>query len=486
MANIPQNDRSNFGAALFGLSLERGSAQPMHAQLTEALRALLTRMQGLAGLRLPASRALAEELSVSRMTVTTAYDQLIAEGYLTTRQGSGTYVADHLPHLARPAPAPARRRPPPAEPAPGGDWLPFQPGLADPALFPHRLWARHLDRAWRAPQAALLGRPDLFGWPPLRAAISAHLAAWRGLDCDPAQVIVTGGAWEAFDILGGALLPPGAALAVEDPGWATLRQAMTRAGIRPQPLRIDADGLNPGALPAGLAGAVITPSRHFPTGRAMPLARRLALLDWAERHEALIIEDDYDSEFRYQGQPLPALSGLDGLRRTLYMGSFSKLLSPALRIGYLVVPAPLIAAAHDHLAVTGARASLVPQPALASFMESGDFATHLRRMRRIYARRQAHLLRALAPVQDLLTLGPDASGMHLCLPLAGALADRSDDRAIAAAAAPAGLSPRALSSHSVLPDPPQGLLLGYAGFDEATLTQAAADFSPLLRRLATG
>jgi GntR family transcriptional regulator/MocR family aminotransferase len=171
-------------------------------------------------------------------------------------------------------------------------------------------------------------------------------------------------------------------------------------------VRIDKDGLDAERIPEDVSAAIVTPSRHYPTGTSMPFARRLALLDWARQNRTLIIEDDYDSEFRYQGQPLPSLSGLDGLQNTVYLGSFSKLLKPALRLGYMVVPEILIPPAQDYLSLTGSRASLTPQPALADFMDSGDFATHLRRMRRTYAKRQARLIADLADVAEFIEVTP--------------------------------------------------------------------------------
>ena len=464
MSNAEENPQTTLDAALFALSLDRQGG--LQAQLTEALRALV--LTGAhAGCRLPASRALAAELSVSRMVVTNAYDQLTAEGYLTARQGAGTFVAADLPPLA---PKPRRQEAPRAEPA---ALLPFQPGLPDARLFPHRLWARHLERAWARPDPGLLARSDLFGWAPLRQAIADHLSLWRGLDCRAEQVLVTGGAQDGFDILLHGLLPPGAGVALEDPGWPVLHDLMQRGGARPKPVRIDGGGLDPATLGPGLSAVVVTPSRHYPTGVAMPLARRLALLAWAEAEGALVVEDDYDSEFRYRGQPLPALAGLDGLKRVIYAGSFSKLLSPALRIGYLVLPEALIGPARDYLRPTGSRASLLPQPALASFMAEGAFATHLRRARRIYAQRQAALVAALAPLADVLDFGPEPSGMHLVARMAG------DDRALVAGAK--GLVLRALSAHALLPDPPRGLVLGYTAFDEGQLQAAAQRLAGLIR-----
>lgn len=466
MANSAKNHQSNLDAALFSLSLDRGAG--LAGQLLAALRETI--LDGAhAGCRLPASRVLAAELSVSRLTVTTVYDQLTAEGYLTARPGAGTFVAQDLPHLA---PPPATAPPPPPRPRP---ILPFRHGSLDQGLFPHRLWARHLERAWRAPEPALLGRADPFGWAGLRQAIAEHLAVWRGISCEAGQIVITAGARDCVDILAQALLPRGAAVAVEDPGWPVLHDLFTLAGSRPLPLRIDAEGLDPATLPLAARAVLVTPSRHYPTGVAMPLARRLALLAWARQADGLVLEDDYDSEFRYRGQPLPALAGIDGLQRVLYAGSFSKLLSPSLRIGYLVLPERLVGRVQDHLRRTGPRASLLPQPALARFMASGEFATHLRRMRRIHAARQAALLAALQPLAGLLTLAPDPGGMHLTLPVRPGLTDR------ALAAAAGTLAVDTLSDHCRLPDPPQALILGYTAFDEATLRAAAA---ALVARLA--
>jgi GntR family transcriptional regulator/MocR family aminotransferase len=361
------------------------------------------------------------------------------------------------------------------------DWLPFQPGLPDQALFPHRHWAKCLDQAWRAPDQALLARPDHFGWFPLRQVISDHLSAWRGLDSGPHQILITSGAWEGFEIICEALLPSDRPVAMEDPGWSPLRQILKRSQKPPHPIRVDDHGLNVGLIPPKAQAVVVTPSRHFPTGQSMPLARRAALLNWADTHRGLIVEDDYDSEFRYQGQPLPSLSGLDGLQNTVYLGSFSKLLSPVLRLGYLVIPERFIPKVQAYIMARGAQASLVPQPALAMFMENGTFATHLRRMRRVYAKRQRVLLTALADVADLIDLQPDPSGMHLCCPLKPALTQVVTDAEISKAAQDHNLMVRALSSHSVLAKPPQGLLLGYAAFDTDMLTAAARTLADVLR-----
>lgn len=458
--------QTNLQSALLALSLDRDSPQPLHAQLTEALRALILTGRAHPGTRLPASRQLAQDLSVSRQTTLTALDQLIAEGYLETRIGAGTFVARDLPHLSPPA-APRATGPAPRGSTPV---VPFHPGLPDMALFPHAAWARHLDRAWRQPDPALLALPDPLGWPPLRAAIAAHLSAWRGIACGSGQVVITSGAAETFDLLARAAFHPGETVMTEEPGYAPMRAALGRAGLITRPVPVDADGA---LLPADSAarGAVVTPSRHYPLGVTMPLPRRLALLDWARRREAWVIEDDYDSEFRYSGAPLPALASLEA-RRTIYVGSFSKLLSPTLRLGYVVVPPALLDPIRAALAGTGPRASLVPQPALARFMESGEFAAHLRRMRRIYGQRQAVLRAALERhLPGRLIASPDPSGMHLVCGIGPDLSPLADTD-IAARAAAAGVTVRPLSAYWQGGCGPQGLILGYAGFDAEALEAA--------------
>ncbi|MER5171339.1 PLP-dependent aminotransferase family protein [Thioclava kandeliae] len=474
MTNSDNSHQSNLQRDLFGLSLDAAARDTLQSQLMDGLRRKVLSSAQYCGLRLPASRVLAAELSVSRMTVQMVYDQLVAEGYLVTRRGAGTFVAQDLPHLAR-----VEVHAPPQPPAPRA-WPPFQTSLPDLSLMPHAQWARHLDQSWRNPEPALLARPDPFGWYPLRAAIADHLGAWRQLACRPEQVVITSGAREAFEIIFRGLLPEETCAAIEDPGWPRMRHALIAAGSRPLPCRIDVEGFDSRLIPPQARAVIVTPSRHYPTGRSLGLPRRMALLDWAQRSGGLVIEDDYDSEFRYRGQPLPTLAGLDG-KRVVYLGSFSKLLNAQMRLGYMVLPEARVPEARAHLGRLGAQASLTPQPALARLMQSGEFGAHLRRMRRVYARRQAHLLAALAPVADLVELAPDMGGMHLCVPLKPALAKVVTDRAICAEATGQGLAIGALSTHCQLPDPLSGLLLGYAGFDEDTLSEAAIRLGHILR-----
>ncbi|TBX28356.1 PLP-dependent aminotransferase family protein [Nioella sediminis] len=465
--------QTNLDAALLAISLDRTTTEPLHIQLTEALRRLILSGQAPPGARLPASRQLAKDLSVSRQTTLTAVDQLVAEGYLETKQGAGCFVAKDLPHLAPPDPTPLPRPDPPQP------YRPFHPGIPDMTLLPHATWARHLDRAWRHPHPDLLSAPNPLGWPALRAAIAAHLKAWRGIDCDPGQVVITSGATETFELLARSLMTRGDRVLVEQPGFAPMRAALSGAGLSLVPMAVDEGGA---LLPETTAAraAIITPSRHYPLGHTMPLPRRLAFLSWATRNTAWIIEDDYDSEFRYTGTPLPALMSL-GAGQTIYVGSFSKLISPALRLAYMVLPPPLVDPVRRALAQTGPRASLVPQPALAEFMESGAFATHLRRMRRVYADRQQVLLSALSQhLPDHLRADPDPSGMHLVCRLGPALSGISDAE-IARRATNAGLTLRALSAYWPGDDGPQGLVLGYAGFSTDQLEDAVQRLACVLQ-----
>jgi GntR family transcriptional regulator/MocR family aminotransferase len=472
MSNMDKSENANLSAALFALTLDPQGDQTLQAQLLQALKTLLSD-QNHSGQRLPASRALAEELSVSRTTVQAVYDQMLGEGYLVARRGSGTFVADDLPHLQTPSPKPH-------QPGPGPDpWRPFRTGLPDQSLLPHRLWARHLERAWRNPTPALLGRPDPLGWYPLRQAIAQHLQVWRDLPCDPEQVVITSGAWESFELIFRGALNQHKQVAVEDPCWPKIHEMLGIDQIATYPVRIDSDGFDAQQIPPATSAVIVTPSRHYPTGVSMPLARRLALIDWARSTGGIVIEDDYDSEFRYRGQPLPSLCGLDGLNHSIYLGSFSKLISTTIRIGYIVLPRHHLDAARSYLRRVGNRASLVPQPALAGFLESGDFAVHLRRMRRVYAKRQQHLLHGLAPLSDLLDLQPDPSGMHLCLKLKPGTA--LSDQQISDLAQAQGLHISALSRDCTLPNPPQALLFGYAAFSEDTLTQATQQFITLMK-----
>lgn len=460
MTTSIKKEQTNLSAALLGLTLDRQADAPLMQQLTDGLRDMILSGAGQAGARLPSSRLLADELGVSRATVVTALEQLIAEGYLAGRRGAGTFVAADLPHLATPAKTVITG----AEEWPADTYAPFYPDVPDLEQFPYRRWAHHLDAAWRHPDANLLALPDGFGWLPLRQSIAEHLKAWRKLEVSPAQIVITSGAAESFDLLA-RLIGAGAKIHLEAPGYPRMLERFTRQGLYCAPLDVEADGLNPSLLDDDARAVVVTPSRHYPLGMTMPVARRLELLAWAERVGGLIIEDDYDSEFRYQGQPLPPLASLDSNKRTIYMGSFSKLLSPVLRLGFFVLPDGYVEEMRKIIAVTGTMASMTPQPALARFMDSGEFALHVRRMRRLYAKRHQMLFDLIATeLSDFLKPVYQPNGMHIICYLKPGGIWRSD-QAIAEAARLAGVYVRPISTMANADNCRQGLLMGFAGFD---------------------
>lgn len=498
---VPPRPRRADRAPLLALDLDAGSAIPLNRQLYDGLRQAILARRLAPGARLPSSRALAAELTLSRNTVLAALDQLMSEGYVAGRSGSGTFVASALPDPApsRPSPSPssgpARTTQPgapsrrgqrltgrldrgavPAAHAPAGP-VAFAPGV--PALdgFPFELWARLLARHWRHPPAALALGGDPAGHPALRAAIADHLRRVRAVACDADQVIVLSGIRQAVDLTVRLLLDPGDSVWLEEPGFSGLRAVLAAADLRVVPVPVDDEGLDVAAGARRAAGArlaCVAPSHQYPLGVVMSLRRRLDLLAWAREAAAWVIEDDYHSEYRYAGRPLAAMQGLDRDGRVIYVGTFSKVMFPSLRVGYLVAPPGLVDGFKTARAALDDHAPMTPQPALADFIAEGHYAAHLRRMRRLYqARQQALLDAASRHLPGLLEVAPDEAGMHLVASLAPALAARMDDTAAASRAAAAGVATIALSGFYMGAPRRQGLLLGYAAFDETEIDAAA-------------
>lgn len=465
--------RPLLGASASEIGIDRGDREPIQQQIARQLRSLVLSGRLKPQTRLSSTRALAEELGVARATVVEAYEQLASEGYLETRSGSGTRVAAELPETL--LTAPARERPETAPPMRQGrePARPFRSGLVDWDHFPHEEWGRLLGRYWRNPPVALLEHNDPFGWLPLREAIARHLHEWRGIGCEAGQVIVTAGGLDAFDLIGRAVLEPGDEVWFEEPGYSTARRIFSQGGVRVVPVAVDDEGLSVAqglARAAAARAAFVTPARQYPTGVTMPLARRLELLDWAAGAEAIVIEDDYDSEYRYVGRPLPALMSLDERARVIYTGTFSKVFSPIIRLGYTVVPKSLVARFRAARLAHGAPPSLVAQPALAEFMRQGAFAIHIRRMRRIYAARRRALIEALSPGDGrLFHIDASPAGLMLLLRLPKG---RSDAEAVSLLSA-SGIDAQPLSGHYAGRNRGQGLLLSFAGFSEADLRKSA-------------
>ena len=380
---------------------------------------------------------------------------------METRGASGTIVSRQFG--ARPdAPVQRSMLLAPDKAAPASSPLPFRMGLPALDAFPRKLWSGLTIRAARAMQPNDLNYPDPAGYLPLRHAIAAYLGLSRGISCPPEQVLITAGFQGALALVRHALLRQGDAVWVEDPGYAQARQALEAGGVRLVPLRVDSDGLRvaSGIVAAPRAKmAMVTPTHQSPLGVSLSLPRRLALLAWAAEAGAWVLEDDYDSEFRYTGHPLPALKSLDRADRVLFAGSFSKVLHPALRLGYLIVPEELSEAFQRASRMLTAGQPLLEQRIVATFMEQGHFSRHLRRMRSLYAERRKALAASLTnTLGDKVAIELEAGGMHLLARFPGA----GDDGLLVRRAAKAGLAPTALSGLTMAHDCGQGLLLNFA------------------------
>ncbi|MFD5245728.1 PLP-dependent aminotransferase family protein [Amycolatopsis sp. NPDC058340] len=378
-----------------------------------------------AGERLPPTRELARELDVSRNTVAVAYERLTAEGFLDSHVGRGTFVSPgFVARAKRAAPAGTGVRPVvrwSSPPGPLGEDRPefdFRVGAPDPALFPLRTWRRLVSQALRPSLLPPSGYADPAGLEALRVAIARHIGAARSVRTGAEDVLVTQGAQQALDLIGRVLIEPGTRVAVEDPGYPPAERLFTAHGARIAKVPVDAEGLDVTALAKGTRLIYTTPSHQFPLGTPMSLARRTALLAWAERNDAVIIEDDYDSEYRFSDRPLEPLQSLDHDGRVLYVGSFSKTLLPLLRLGFLVAPASLRPALRQAKQLMDWHGDLVTQSALASFIDEGLLARHVRKATREYSARRDRILAFVRDeLRDSLEIVPSSAGLHLCAPV---------------------------------------------------------------------
>ncbi len=448
------------------LILARGDG-PLHRQISDYFRKAISAGQLRPGDRVPSARALAQQLMVARGTVDAAYAMLAGEGYIVGRRPLGTIVSLGLPGLVRARAATKPRRALTVAHGLAAVPKPFQLGLPALDAFPRKLWSRLIARQGRELSAADMAYPEHAGYRPLREAIAAYLAVARGILCDARQIVITPGYQGALDAITRVLLRRGDKVWFEDPCYHLARAALERAGTALVPIRVDSEGLRvaDGTARAPDARlAIVTPSHQAPLGVALSLPRRLALLAWAGEAGAFVIEDDYDGEFRYTGRPLPALKSLDRADRVLYAGSFSKVLFPGLRLGYLVLPEELIDTFSSASLNRSAGASTFEQRVVATFMREGYFARHLKRMRSLYAARREALADALSVVfGDRLAIDLEPGGMHLVVRLGGGVRDTDLVRKAHAA----GLVVDALSTRVIKYRREGGLLLGFTNIPEA-------------------
>jgi GntR family transcriptional regulator / MocR family aminotransferase len=481
----------------FALTLPvRDPGVPAYRWLYDTLRSEILAGHLRPGARLPSTRDLATQHGLSRGTVVVAFEQLHAEGYLEGRVGSGTRVSRTLPDaLLRIAnetgttPA-SLRKPPPRRLSREGRRVTgfsvlenrpsraFRPNLPALDLFPTALWAQITARRMRRASTNLLLGCAPMGYRPLQDAVAEYLTTSRGVKCRPEQVAITSGVQEALDLAARLILNPGDRVCMEDPGYAGAALLFEARGVRISTAPVDDEGMRPSA--ASLRGTrlvYVTPAHQFPLGTTMSLARRLRLLDWARTEGAFILEDDYDSEFRYSGRPVPALQGLDPGGHVLFAGSFSKVLFPSLRLGYLVVPMDVGDRVAAIKSLTSRHPPLLEQAVLCDFMTEGHFARHLRRMRQVYAERLSVLLEGAR--QHLVGL-LDVSKVEAGLQTAGWLRAGLESESAAKAAAARGVEVTPLARYSRKRLDREGLQLGFAAVDTAEIGRGVRELATAL------
>jgi GntR family transcriptional regulator/MocR family aminotransferase len=501
------------------VAVDRGARLPLHRQLYEGYREAIVERRLRAGQRLPSTRALAAELGISRIPVLNAFEQLLAEGYFESRVGAGTFVARALPDdLARPRsaaellgsarsahqnartagvrpspPAPGKRpvaRAPdvllslPPEPWIQGDGA-FR--LVESAVdhFPMQVWSTLVARHGRDPRYGLLRYGDPMGYRPFREALAAYLRTARAVRCEADQIMVVSGSQQALELSARVLLDPGSPVWVEEPGYPGVHNVLRMAGAKIVPVPVDGEGLDVAAgaaLAPQARAAYVTPSHQYPLGVTMSASRRLQLLDWARHAGTWILEDDYDSEYRYESLPISALQGLDRDARVIYIGTFSKVLFPALRIGYLVLPPDLV----PRFAAVREAMDIFPptlyQAVLTEFVDEGHFGRHLRRMRLLYRERRDALVAALQEeLGGELEVQGGQAGLHLAATFTSERAPGRTDVDIALEAAKRKLWVVPLSITYLGAEARQGLILGYGGLDAEQIRDGARRLREVVR-----
>ena len=475
------------------LTLVEDGATPLSRQVYEQLMDLILAGELAPGTRLPASRRLAADYSLARVTVSAAYEQLQAEGYVAARVGAGTYVAEDLPldtsevnGTYSPAlsnwgqrVAITGRRTPEVSPA-SRPAIDFGFGRSFPHIFPYDIWRRLLARYLSTDDTMLSRYGSAAGFNPLREAVADYIGRLRGVRCTARQVVIVSGMQQALDILARLLLNQGDEILVETPGYKGAFDLFSTFGARLRPLAVDDEGFPVERIPHDSQArfAFVTPSNQFPRGGTMPLGRRLALLRWAQANDALVFEDDYDGELRYSSQPVAALQGLDRAGRVVYLGTFSKVLFPALRLGYVVLPPALLPAFLQAKELVDRGAPTLTQAAVADFIAEGHFERHLRRLRREYGQRRHILAQALEEqLAGQVRFSAVEAGLHVML----LLAPGYDEQRVVREAAAAGVGVYPGAPYHLDRPAEASILLGFSGLSEDEIMVGVAKLAAVVR-----
>lgn len=488
------------------IMLDGRKKSPIHRQLYDWFRTAITEGRMRPGQLVPSTRSLAAELQISRISVFNAYEQLHSEGYLETFIGSGTCVARNIPDdpfvrspvdaredwaggAAQSAPRRVSARVSGLLKAPSEPWLhnlgAFRVSLPALDQFPINVWSKVVTRHSRKASRAIMAYGDAMGYLPFREAIAEYLSTFRGVRCDSSQILITTGSQQALQICAQVLLDAGDRVLFENPGYPGARLAFTSSGARLVPVPIDGEGVIVSSISSHghRARAVyVTPSHQYPLGTIMSAARRMSLLQWAARSRSWIIEDDYDSEYRFGSRPIASLQGLDAHDRVIYVGTFSKVLFPALRLGYMVLPRDLVPAFSAARDAADIFSSTLYQAVLTDFIREGHFARHIRRMRMLYMDRRRALVNAIRThLGDLLEVIGAEAGMHLVAMFPHGI----DDVAISRAAAQKGISAMPLSLCYLNSPKRTGLILGYGGVSTRQINDGILKLSTTIRDLIT-
>ncbi len=490
------------------LELDENNPTPLYRQVYEQLRDMILSGKIAAGSRLPASRQIARRHDLARVTVTTAYDQLKAEGFVVSRVGAGTYVTQDLDHLQQAHSTTAMIKAPElgkpfvptfsswgqrvvnTQPATSAPWanartaIDFGFGRSFPHIFPYDTWRRLLARYLSTDDTMLSRYGSVAGFEPLRQAVADYLRRLRGVRCTVEQLVIVSGMQQALDVLSRLLLNSGDEVLVESPGYVDAFKLFCTFGAELRALPVDDEGFPVELIPPGSQArfAFVTPSNQFPKGGTMPLARRLALLQWARQAGTLILEDDYDGELRYSEHPVAALQGLDEDGRVVYLGTFSKVLFPALRLGYVVLPSPLLSPFLQAMQLVDRGAPTLTQAAVADFIAEGHFERHLRRLRKEYGERRRVLVESLEQhLPGKVQFSSVEAGLHVMLYLPPGF----DEQTVLRKAAQAGVGVYPGAPYHVERPAQPSILMGYSGLSKDEITEGVMRLGKVLREIET-